>query len=280
MEEQAVIEKVEDVVETVVPDVVEVIETFRTNKALVVGVAIAAAAAGAAVGYYVAEKRLRTKYDDILADQIEEARAFYATLNKADYPTPGDLVKERHPEAVEAGEALQTYKGGIEDPRGDIVEDAEGKLVIRRTEEVEVESHNIFVDGKPINHEDWDQDEEKLNRVPGKPYVITQEEFFQNETSYEQMQMTYYVGDDVLVDETSSDIVQNSDAMVGDDNLTKFGHGSKDKHIVYIRNDEKELEFEIARSTGAYSKEVLGLDEDDSNVQQARGFSRYQDSDD
>lgn len=277
--EQAVIEKVEDVVEAVVPDVVEAIETFRTNTALVVGVAVVAAAAGAAIGYYVADRRLRTKYDDILAHQIEEARAFYATLNKADYPTPGDLVAERHPEAVEAAEALEVYKGGVQDPRGDIVEDPDGKLVIRRTEEVEVESHNIFVNGKPIDHEDWDQNEEELSRTPGKPYVLTEEEFFQNETDFEQMQMTYYVEDDTLVDDFL-EIVQNSDAMVGDDNLQRFGHGTKDRHMVYVRNDEKEIEFEIARSEGSYAKEVLGLDDDEPAVQQVRGFSRYQDSDD
>lgn len=273
MEEQAVIDNIEDVVETAVPNVVETIEAFKTNKALVVGVAIVAAAAGAAVGYYVAEKRLRTKYDEILADQIEQARAFYATLNKADYPSPEDLVKERQPQAVAAAEALETYKGGITDPRGDIVESPEdGTLMIRRTEEVEVQSHNIFVDGKPINGDDWDQDAEESSRTPGAPYVITQEEFFENETNYEQMQMTYYAGDDVLVDEDSKEMLQNSDAVVGDDNLTRFGHGSKDKHIVYIRNDEKQLEFEIARSHGKYSKEVLGLDDDDAGVQQ---FSRF-----
>lgn len=278
MEEQAVIDNIEDVVETVVPEVIETLEGFRTNKALVVGVAVVAAAAGAAIGYYVADKRLRTKYDQLLADQIEEARAFYATLNKVDYPTPGDLVAERHPEAVAAAEALETYKGGINDPRGDIVESPEdGTLMIRRVEETEVVSHNIFVDGKPIDADEWDKDAEESSRTPGAPYVITQEEFFENSTDYEQMQMTYYAGDDVLVDEDSKEVLSKSDEFVGDDNLTRFGHGSKDRHIVYIRNDAKELEFEIARSTGKYAKEVLGLGDDE---EQEPRMSRFRGSDD
>lgn len=277
MEEQEIIEETLETIEKTLDAMENSIDVVKTNKALVVGVGIVALAAGAAIGYFVADKRLRTKYDDVLADQVEEARAFYATLNKADYPTPEALLKERHPEAVAAAEAMETYTGNVPDPRGEIVEAPEdGTLMIRRTEEKEVISRNIFVDGEPIKDDDWDQDAEESTRTPGKPYVITEGEFFQNETSYEQMQMTYYMGDDVLVDETSADVVNKSDEFVGDENLTKFGHGSKDKHIVYIRNDAKELEFEIARSTGKYAVEVLGLGDDE---QPAR-VSRFRGSDD
>lgn len=269
MEDQAIVEDTLDTMSDTLDTIERTLETiedtkevFRNNPMLITGVAVVAVSVGVAVGYYVANKRLSTKYDHILAEQVEAAREFYSTLNKDRYPTPEALLDEKHPEAKAAAEAAIEYSG--QGGKVLVGEEVTRDVMQREVEEeVVVESRNIFVDGKPIKDSDWDSDAEESSRTPGKPYIITQEEFFQNETDYEQMQLTYYEGDDILVDEASSDVVNKQDDLVGDSNLQRFGHGSKDKHIVYIRNDAKELEFEIARSRGKYSKEVLGMDEDD-----------------
>ncbi len=74
----------------------------------------------------------------------------------------------------------------------------------------------------------------------------------------EQVSLTYFDGDDVLVDDRDQP-VPDPDDSIGEDHLGRFGVGSKDNNIVYVRNDRLELDFEILRSNGKYAQEVLGF---------------------
>ena len=40
----------------------------------------------------------------------------------------------------------------------------------------------------------------------------------------------------------------------------KFGHGSDDPLVVYIRNHQNKAEYEILRESGSFQVEVMGLD--------------------
>jgi hypothetical protein len=71
---------------------------------------------------------------------------------------------------------------------------------------------------------------------------------------------TYYSGDDVLVGEDERPI-PHGDAVVGQGNL-KFGHGTDDENVVYVRNDQLRLEMEICRTNSSFEEEVLGLEHD------------------
>ena len=94
------------------------------------------------------------------------------------------------------------------------------------------------------------------------PYVIHKDEYFNNERDYEQITLTYFEGDDVLSDSNDTPI-DDQDAMVCLGNLGKFGHGSGDPNVVYVRNVELELEIEIVHSDGLYSEEVHGIPDDE-----------------
>ena len=54
-------------------------------------------------------------------------------------------------------------------------------------------------------------------------------------------------------------MIPDADDAVGEMNLHRFGHGSGDNNVVYIRNDRLENDFIVLRSQGEYAKEVLGL---------------------
>lgn len=99
-------------------------------------------------------------------------------------------------------------------------------------------------------------------RVGGEemPKVISQEEFLQNETDYNQTTIFYYMGDQVLVDERDQPI-EDIAGTVGVENLDEFGHHSNDKHVVYIQNHRLQTEFELIRNMGKYSEDVLGFGE-------------------
>lgn len=119
-------------------------------------------------------------------------------------------------------------------------------------EEEELVTTNIFE--KHGTSDDYELD---LSNVGSdRPYIISNEMFEDSELQYNQNTLTYYQGDRVLVDEKDQPIPIKS--VVGESNL-KFGSASGDLNLVYIRNEKLEVDFEILRSYGSYSEEVLGV---------------------
>lgn len=226
------------------------------------------------VGWKLAQRHYEKKHEEQLTREIESARNFYAKLNKAgEYATAEgaasaliSVVPEEEvnilPEA-EAVQALKTYQGKTDytkpkkfDPEK--FEDA----VTAGLEAQERVNSNVFVDGKPLIPEDFDYDTELSKRSEDRPYVISYDEFMQNDSGYTQVSFTYYETDDTLTNE-EDEAVENVDATVGTDNLTRFGHGSNDPNIVYVRNEKTELDFEVTRSMGSYAEEVQGFNRQD-----------------
>lgn len=111
---------------------------------------------------------------------------------------------------------------------------------------------SIFTD----QTDDWDMDAEIEGRDEESPYILHIEEFMNDERGYGQTTLTYYEGDDVLVDDKDVPIY-NQSGTVG--NL-RFGHGSNDQNVVYIRNAKLHSEFEVILDHGFYEHEILGVD--------------------
>ena len=104
----------------------------------------------------------------------------------------------------------------------------------------------------------WSYPRELSQRSVEAPYIIHQDEFTTNETEYNQVAYTYYAIDDVLVDEDNRPLPYASE-VVGINNL-RFGHGTDDDDVVFVRNSKLEVEMEICRVNQSYHEEVLGLD--------------------
>lgn len=104
----------------------------------------------------------------------------------------------------------------------------------------------------------------EADRLAGKPYIMSVDEFMEDD-SYEKISITYYEGDDVLADERDMPI-DDEDSIVGRDNLERFGWESKDKNTVYVRNDKMEIFWEIARSEQAYTDMVAGMPQSKSPI--------------
>lgn len=100
----------------------------------------------------------------------------------------------------------------------------------------------------------WDYTEECKKRTPFTPYVIHQDEFMSNESELDQTSLNYYEADDIMTDDKDV-IVFEYIKTVGE---LKFGHGSSDSNVFYVRNEKLMLEFEVLRNPGSYQEEVLG----------------------
>lgn len=237
---------------------------------ILTGAVLLGAAAGGAAGYFFAKKQLSMKlqlhYEKIAEKEIADAKAHYESLNIArEKPkSPEEVLRDLHGEgetegAKEAVQAMHNYQGVM----------VEKESLAETPPDASTVTRNIFAERDrvvppPKDSDGWDYDTELRIREenPDRPFIISQDEFFEGEKEYEQTSLTYYEGDDTLVDDHDQP-VPDSDATVGDDNLMRFGHGSKDPNTLYVRNDRLELDFEIALSKGKYTVEVLGFEDED-----------------
>lgn len=279
-------EVVAEHVEEAIDGTVEVVEVLRNNPKVAVVAAVFGAVAGGALGYFVAQKKLKQFYIDLANHEIADAKEFYSNFYKVDNEgvtmSPKDVMVERH--GVEAAaEALQSYEGRPAGPSEEPVFEGEPydevvneahirKMQAKLAEEIKSKKSvaeedieeindkaaaiNIFVDNT------FDLEEESKYRTADKPYIITHDEFYDSDREYDNHLLTYFEVDDTLVDDTDKPL-ENVDQLVGEDNLVRFGSGSRDKNIVFIRNEHLGIDYEITRSKGSYLEEVLGMTDDE-----------------
>lgn len=216
------------------------------------GYALIGVGAGLIAGYLWAEKVTKTEYEARAKRDMEEAKAYYAKLHKAEeFQSPREaltaLVPEEEQEKLttrmleeRAIKATQRYRpADIEVKKADIEDEPVEK--------------NVFVSPNADSDSTFDFDE----RDGKTKFVITKDEFMRNESEYEQVTLTYFDGDDVLVDSEEKPVGDEL-RLIGDGNL-RFGYGSGDHNVVYIRNETLQLEFEVLKSSGNYAEEVLGF---------------------
>jgi len=252
------------------------------RRVILIAASASSLAAGCVSGYFLAHSKLQKQFDERLEKEIAETRKYYseARLVQVEKPSPQEVLadsiieeegysgKDFAPPAV-TGDTLVSSDGTIMttqvqgDPISEqLIDDSDPETAAALQEDVEGRVRQNVFDGREPAEEEWDYEAELRIRAenPDKPYILHHDEYYENETEFEQATLTYYEGDDTLVDEKDVP-VPDEDATVGEDALTAFGHGSKDKNVVFVRNDKLEMDFEIVRSNGKFSVEVLGFDD-------------------
>ena len=159
----------------------------------------------------------------------------------------GDSIPEgkKEPEELSQPDILEVGKDFVEKKMEEIIP------LISEEEPVELESRNVFAG----SDDDWDYEKEVKSRSSSEPYVLHKDEFYADELNYSQISLTYYAGDDILVDEEDAPIY-NHNQIVGP---MLFGHGADQTNVFYVRSDKRRAEYEIIRDPGMYSVEILGL---------------------
>lgn len=232
----------EELIEKAADEIEEVAEVTRALTGREVGFFIVGAGIGVAIGFTVgyrsAEKRLRTKYSKIAENEITRMRDHYQrkVVAAEEKPPIEDVVKERRYDEAE--------QAAIDDINAKFPADEEEIIVVEEVQEVQ--------ETAPVT---WDYAKEIKSRDPEVPYIIHIDEFTQNEPENEQITYTYYEIDDVLADQRDTKI-DDMDAVIGLGNLGRWGHGSNDDNIVYIRNEHLSLDFEVVRDRGSYAEET------------------------
>lgn len=172
------------------------------------------------------EKKLAQARDDWSAQPDPEEAA-----PEADVP-----AKESRKEAYERRIQSTGYSSRAEDPE-------------------EVVSVKVEIEDGEI-----DVTVEESERDPNQPYIIDIPDFYNSE--YDQVTLTYWVVDNVLSDERDVQ-VEDVDSTIGNHHLRQLSKMREEQATIYIRNELKEIDFEIVKSEESFAKAVHGIDEYD-----------------
>jgi hypothetical protein len=245
----------------------------RSNPKVVASVAaLAGLALGAALTYTVVSKRLSAKAQKFADEQIEDVKANYTLLRKdgvdleemaSRYPDEQKVAERPIAEKIIRENGYIPYEkvpAVVEEAR--VEETTVTEAIIEATLPRDL---NVFESDMPETYFLFEEELKRREAKPFEPFVITKEEFDDNETDYEQATLTYYAGDDVVTDQQDKTI-DEPDPIVGPENTLRFGHGSGDPNVVYIRNNRLKIDIELVHSPGKYTKEVLGFDDGEDSL--------------
>lgn len=266
---QKILEETTDLIEETL-DTLEHVKPTKVNlngttKGQQIAILTGALLVGAGAGYLFTRKfvikKLKAEYIALAEKEIAEAKEHYQHLAavKEKPKSPEEVLAELHGMSEAATEAMVSYSPT---PEAEAVMDDEPI-----TAPVE-EKHNIFTDAESGDTNVFDYAAELKIREehPERPYIISEEEYDQGEPGYETSSMTWYDGDDTLADDQDM-TVPDPDSVVGSDNLTRFGYGSNDSKVLYVRNDNLELDFEITLDNRKFQVVVLGFEDPDKELQ-------------
>lgn len=209
-------------------------------------IGVVAAAAGAAISHVVTVRLLEEKYIAIAEEEVEKAQEVFKRMYKVDeYSTPESAAASlgiEIPVPLTPPEILNEMVDP--DPIRPVVTD--------------VNAFESNTNEDPENTGLPNEEERILLAQEGKAYIIAEDEYAQNAVEYNQVTLTYYAEDDVLVDE-NSEVIPDVEEVVGEENLQKFGIGSGNNRIVYVRNERLEMDFQIVMSQRNFAADVHGF---------------------
>ena len=238
---------------------------FARNLGLFIG--------GITMGSLLGHQLAKKKYQAIADEEIASVKARYALLNKDEYPTPMELLDEIRTgaEVIELKHPRESYTSDVPDEMS--VE--EFKALGVEVEEVPVATeadtsvYNVFA-GSFANAGVSEVKDQPMPDVDmDNPYIVSVDEHMEDFQTYEKISLAYWEDDDTLSDDRDT-IVPDIEGTVGAANLTKFGLGSKDINIVYVRNHHLETDFEIVRDPRSFSEVIMGFKSQSSKAPQLR----------
>lgn len=257
------------------------------------GIALGTGVIGYAAGTIITGKRLNKRFIDEVNELVDglqekfdeqfEARLAYLGVDPAngvvqDREVPlvqGQTIDFADPDDLAEGAAFVQRKlreEGFDNkevltPEQDAAFNAEEDQIIseRRIQlknPIEIKTENVFDKDEPQLSE-WEkylQDERPALVEAEKPYILSAYEFYTgpDKDDYENITIAYFAGDDTLADDAEH-IVSDVENLIGKANLTRFGLGSDDPNVLYVRNETRKVDWEISLDHRGYAEVVVGL---------------------
>jgi len=206
---------------------------------------------GAVLGWYVARRQMEKE----IAKEVAGIKEYFARKTRAEAASEGGDAGER-------AEATMADPGGVRTTGRVITKISDPRIeLVLHPRHSALEGLEEVGPGDDEDHEDEGEDDdspaEPLVRDTTKPYVISYEEFRDENDTYSKITLTYFTLDDTLCDERDAPIRDTT--IVGVGFQEHFGEVGMDQpDAIYIRNDKLQVDFEIARREESYTESVLG----------------------
>jgi hypothetical protein len=100
--------------------------------------------------------------------------------------------------------------------------------------------------------------EEESQGPNPEPYGISAADFADTPDGYQVLSMTFYLEDEVLIDDATDTPIENAHRVVGPISKAGFGGISGVENTRYVRNDVLEFDAEITLNLGSWVGDRLG----------------------
>jgi hypothetical protein len=256
MATEQVIEQVAEVAEKAAEHLEEAAVVTRRINPKIIGYSVVGLSVGIVVGFAVGYRwnrsKIRAEAFKQSEKEVEEIREMYR----------------------ESSESIKIATG--KPPLDEVIEErGYGDAIIKEDPRplpppVVITPPSVIPPTGPLSREEltkskndgWNFPRELASRSSDRPYIIHQDEYGEDREAYSSSVLTWYAGDEVLTDE-DEEVMADPDAIVGLENLDKFGHGSDDVRVVFIRNEHLQMEYEVCLVLNSYASEVQGINDDE-----------------
>jgi hypothetical protein len=246
--------------------------TDTLRKAVVPAiVGIVGFSVGGAVGYIVANRRAKRAFGDLVEkserwsyEQRVGAGVQAMEAYEGIQPHPGIVLEpeERLHDITAPGARIPYYKV-IPNNAERFIENADLGIDVTVEELAEAladeaaKIKNAFEDNElyDASDDDWVWEDELSMRSDKTVYVITREEFDDDNMGYRQSTVNWYEGDRMLSDELG-EAIYNWPSHIGSE--LPFGHGSGDENVLFIRNENLKWEYCVTKDPGRFDQDVQG----------------------
>lgn len=109
--------------------------------------------------------------------------------------------------------------------------------------------------------------------------IVGHEEVLRSKLDYEYEQVSYYEKDNVFAND-DEEVIPDPASLLGVDLTLPWGVGSDDPDTIYIRDDDREVFFQVTRYHGSYDSLVLGMPEVEEKPKRSRKKKTDEDLDD
>jgi hypothetical protein len=231
----------------------QLIKIGRSRWTASIGSGLLGVGLGIGIGYFLSRKKVQaaeTEVEDIKQVQLE------LDFERAEKDKEFNLQIQQA--ALVSRELREHGQRFLESVKGlNVSANGEAHAPERVEPEPDEEDEPVVVTKNVFDQagDEWDYAIELNERRRQSVYVIHIDEYMADENEWEsQSTLTWYEGDQILTD--SHDVpIYDWISVVGE---LKFGHGSKDPNVCYIRNERLQTEYEVLRDPGSYEVEVLG----------------------
>jgi hypothetical protein len=260
---------VEQVVETVAENLEEAAVVVRHINAQRVAYSVGGLAVGVAIGFFIGYRlnraKIRAEAFKESEEEVEKIREMYrdnARIRIDEKPDLDEVVEDRgYIVTDEIVERPTRPPVPVDEPSATRPDVPPGPDLVP-VEYGQRRIPTIKLDTGKSKDLHWDFEEELASRSEEHPYILHQDEYRDNQKGYKQEVLTWWAGDNVLTDEQEQPL-SNADELVDLNHMSKFGHGTDDFDVIFIRNDKLQVEYEIGRMPTSYEEEVQGLTNDD-----------------